>query len=168
MSLEKIYFGLLWQLKAGKENFLNSYIVLLSHQPTSTANPALIGHIGCANCLVTQKDNVRSDSFLLPIRVDQNIFFLETCFSRGIFNWHFTVWLDRWRSVRWRSFITTIYVLNSFWVFATLAKEGCSFIGTVSLHKCHLPQFFHKTLGRHFSLLRATPAGWHHPSPTVG
>ena len=43
------------------------------------------------------EDNVLRRSFfflslLLHIRVDQNIFFPGTCFSRGISNWYFIVW----------------------------------------------------------------------------
>ena len=54
------------------------HIVLLSYEPTSTANPALRNQIGCADWLVIAKDNVGSHFYLpllLPIRVDKNIFF---------------------------------------------------------------------------------------------
>ena len=43
MSLEKIYFGLLCQLKAEEEKFLNSYIVLLRAGLTCTINMVIQG-----------------------------------------------------------------------------------------------------------------------------
>jgi hypothetical protein len=59
----KIYFGLLlYKKKQGMKKKLTSHIVLLSHQPTSTANPALMGRMGCA----IQKDNVGCHFFFFP------------------------------------------------------------------------------------------------------
>ena len=75
---------------------MSSHIVLLSYQPTSTANPALMGQIGFSDLLVTEKDNVGCHfilSLLLPIRVDQNIFFPEThlvCFISNAYKQRFS------------------------------------------------------------------------------
>ena len=69
MSLEKIYFGLLWQLKAGEENFLNSYIVLLRAGLTCTIKSSPIGWPAGAVWLVAQKDNVGSQKWYFPSRI---------------------------------------------------------------------------------------------------
>ena len=52
--------------KPGKENFLKSYIVLLSYQPTSTGQSAHLGRMAGAGWLVTKKDNVGFQKIFFP------------------------------------------------------------------------------------------------------
>ena len=86
----KIYLGvdLLLSEKAGKKK-MTSHIVLLSYKPNSTANPPVMGQIGCADWLVTQKDNVGNAFFPFPAfayKSRPTIFFPDRCSSRGILN----------------------------------------------------------------------------------
>ena len=54
------------ELKAGEENFLNSYIVLLRAGLTCTIKSSPIGWLAGAVWLVAQKDNVGSQKFFFP------------------------------------------------------------------------------------------------------
>ena len=138
MSLEKIYFGLLWKLKAGEEIFLqqssrqahtvNSGSEMVEAQHVSGKNifwstlkaKSRGGNFfeflhcpfeGRANmphkiqpnwqtgrcCLADgSKGQCRKSkiflSLLLPMKVDQYIFFPETCFAYTISEPEFTVW----------------------------------------------------------------------------
>ena len=60
MPLEEHVFGknIFWTALIGKireRKKLTSHIILLSYQLTSTANPVLMGQIGCAGWLVARK-----------------------------------------------------------------------------------------------------------------
>ena len=88
MPLEKIYFGILWLSKAGKQTFLNSYIVLLWALLTCTIKCSLTGQFTSVTWFLGQKDNVgiqkKKSSPAFSFRVNQNKFFHMICFAYTI------------------------------------------------------------------------------------
>ena len=83
------------QNKSGEKEFLKSYIVLSSCHLTCTGHLACQGEFNGTSQHCPQKGQCRNSKIfpplLLAVKVDQYIFFPETCFASTISEPEFTV-----------------------------------------------------------------------------